>query len=87
MSKGYTLSFFINTLTNATTRQVTNQGVYDVVSPLGGVFSVKADALDTWLGYNTGAIARGEGRFATYGKSSRARLLTALRNRKNTGNI
>lgn len=87
MSKGYTISYFIDVLKNTTTRQVTNNGIYSVVSPRFGGFSVKADALDTWLSYNTTAIVKGEGRFASYGKTPRARLLTALKNRKVNGSV
>jgi hypothetical protein len=87
MSKGYTISYFIDVLKNTTARQVTNKGVFNVVSPRFGDFSVKAEALDTWLNYATTTIARGEGRFATYGKTARARLLTALRNRKEHGTV
>jgi hypothetical protein len=87
MSKGYTISFFINVLKNTTTRAVSKNGVYNVVAPRFGDFSVKASALDSWLGYKTSAIEAGEGKFASYGKTPRARLLTALRNRKVNGTV
>lgn len=87
MSKGYTLSYFIKTLSSATPTKVTRDGVYNTVSPRDGVFSVKADALDSWLDHQTLSIARGDNDFASYGKTSRARLLKALRNRKNNGTV
>jgi hypothetical protein len=74
MSKGYTISYFIDVLKNTTARQVANKGVYETVSPRFGGFSVKADALDTWLNFNTTAIARGDGQYANFGKTARARL-------------
>lgn len=84
MSKGYTLQYFINTFKN--TRKVDGgDGVYLTVSPRFGYFSVKAEALDTWLQGETGDIVSGRGRFASYGKTARARVLRALNNRKNSG--
>lgn len=85
MSKGYTINFFVQTLKNVSAKTVANRGVYDVVSPRYGAFSTKAEALDQWLSYNVSAITQGQGRFASYGKTARARLLTALRNRKVNG--
>ena len=87
MSKGYTINFFVTALKSVNANTVARQGVYNVVSPRFGAFSTKADALDSWLGYNTSAISRGEGRFASYGKTARARLLTALKNRKENGAV
>jgi hypothetical protein len=85
MSKGYTINFFVTTLKNVSAKTVTTRGVYNAVSPRYGIFSAKANALDGWLNYNTRAIVKGEGRFASYGKTARARLLTALRRRKKNG--
>jgi hypothetical protein len=85
MSKGYTISYFINVLQNTPTSTVTKLGVFNVVAPRFGAESVKVDALQSWLGYNTTAIASGSGRFASFGKTPRARLLTALKNRKVNG--
>jgi hypothetical protein len=87
MSKGYTLQYFINTFSNATVNQVNKNGAYLTVSPRLGYFSVKADALDTWLDDSVDAISEGRGHFSTYGKTPRARLLTALRNRQTRGRI
>lgn len=86
MSKGYTISYFVNVLSNARTSQVLNaDAVYSTVSPRFGYASVKARALDTWLNHKTTAIANGYGRFASFGKTPRARVLKALRLRKQNG--
>jgi hypothetical protein len=87
MSKGYTINYFVTALKNVSATTVARQGVYNTVSPRFGSASVKSCALDYWLGYNTDSIVRGSGRFASYGKTARARLLTALRNRKTTGSV
>ena len=86
-TKGYTLQYFIDLFTNTTTRQLSTNSVYNVVSPRKGVTSVRAEVLDNWLSYNTTNIANGTGSFASYGKTPRARLLKALRNRKNNGTV
>jgi len=85
MSKGYTISFFIEALSNSSTSQVTRDGIFNTVSPRLGRFSQKAVALDNWLGGQTGAIALGAGKFSSYGSTPRGRVLKALRNRKNNG--
>jgi len=89
MSKGYTISYFVKALKNAPTRAVGNtaSSVFQAVSPRLGLFSVKADALDTWLNYQTHNIAQGAGIFSTYGKTPRARLIRALNNRFKNGSI
>ena len=89
MSKGYTISYFIKALKNAPTRTVGNtaSSVFQAISPRLGLFSVKADALDTWLNYRTHDIAQGNGVFSTYGKTPRARLLRALSSRFKNGSI
>ena len=86
-TKGYTLQYFIDLFTGTTTRQLNKNGIYNVVSPRDGALSVRADVLDTWLSYNTTAVVNGTGTFANFGKTSRTRLLRALRNRKNTGSV
>jgi hypothetical protein len=85
MSKGYTINFFINTLTGATNTQIDNYGVFNVVSPRYGAGSVKAEALNTLLDGSVCDIAAGAGKFAKLGKTSRTRLLKALRIRKKFG--
>jgi hypothetical protein len=86
MTKGYTLNYFVNLISTSRSRQLTTtQAVYSFVSPRFGYNSTRALVLDTWLGYNTREIVNGDGRFANYGKTPRARLLKALRNRKANG--
>ena len=87
MSKGYTINFFINTLSGVTNTQINNNGLFNVVSPVYGVNSVKAQALDNWLGGNTASIAFGTGKFAALGKTPRTRLLKALKLRKKFGYV
>lgn len=87
MSKGYTISFFMAALQNVNSKRVTEAGPYYVVSPRKGVFSEKSYALDTWLNDQTELIFEGRGRFANYGKTPKARLLKALKNRKVNGFI
>lgn len=87
MSKGYTINFFINALTGVTNTAINNNGVFNVVSPMYGVNSVKAAALNTWLGGNAASIAFGTGKFATLGKTPRTRLIKALKLRKKFGYV
>jgi hypothetical protein len=87
MSKGYTIQYFINTISNATVATVNNSSVYDVVSPRFGTSSVKAQALESWLGTDADYVADGVGEFSTLGKTRRARVLKALRNRQRFGTV
>jgi hypothetical protein len=87
LSKGYTISYFMTALQNANSKKVTETGPYYAVSPRKGVFSEKSYALDTWLNDQTESIFAGKGRFANYGKTPKARLLKALKNRKVNGVI
>jgi hypothetical protein len=87
MSKGYTISFFMSALQSVNSRKVTEAGPYYTVSPRKGVFSEKSLALDTWLNGQTEQVFQGNGKFAAYGKTPKARLLKALKNRKVNGSI
>jgi hypothetical protein len=87
MSKGYTINFFVNALKGVTNTQLNKNGVFNVVSPVYGSFSVKAAALDTFLGGNTSSIASGDGAFANLGKTPRTRLIKALKLRKQFGYV
>lgn len=88
MTKGYTISYFLALFGNSRARQFsTASDVYSFVSPRLGVSSVRATVLNKWLGKQTNAIVSGSGRFASYGSTPRARLMKALRNRKNTGSV
>lgn len=90
-TKGYTLNYFINTFSNLTPRQVGNTlgQVYNAVSPTLGGSSVRSYALDNWFGTpaTLEAVVTGQGTFANYGKTARARVLKALRNRKRFGTV
>lgn len=88
MSKGYTISYFVNVFSSASTRQLDSvPAVYKTLSPRYRGLAVKSRALNTWLGGNTNAIVLGTGRFATFGATPRARLLKALRMRKQNGKV
>jgi hypothetical protein len=88
MSKGYTISYFVKAISKASNGELKNS-VYSVVAPRGGFNTVKAHALDAWLGGPGFAarVAKGTGRFAGFGNSARTRLLKALRLRKKNGSL
>lgn len=81
-TKGYTISYFIKLLSGTRNRSLVNNGVYDTVSPRFGSTSVRAQVLNRWLGGKTSSIVNGTGKFAAYGETPRARLLKALKLRK-----
>jgi len=87
MSKGYTLSYFINLVSKSPVAKTTGYDVYRVVSPRLGDASVKSFALDLWLSGQTNNIVKGSGKFSKYGKTPRARVLKALNNRKKLGMV
>lgn len=87
MSKGYTINFFVNTLKGVTNTQLNNNGVFNVVSPRLGRFSVKANTLNNFLGGQAAYIEYGTGAFAKLGKTPRTRLLKALKLRKQFGYV
>jgi hypothetical protein len=88
MTKGYTLSYFLGLFSTVRSRSLPNtDAVYNFVSPRFGFYSTRALVLDTWLGGSTKQIVNGTGRFANYGRTPRARLIKALRNRKVTGSV
>ena len=87
MSKGYTINYFVKTLKSVNASTLAKTGVYGVVSPRFGSLSTKALALDVWLFGHTGDIFAGRGIYASFGKTSRARLLTALARRKKFGYV
>ena len=86
MSKGYTINYFVNTIKGAKAAALKSD-VYEAISPRNGFFSVKAIALDNFLGGETLAyqIAEGIGSFEGLGKTPRSRLLKALSLRKKNG--
>lgn len=86
ITKGYTINYFLGLFGNVRNRNLKNlDKVYSSVSPRFGFKSIRAMVLDQLLDYNTSYIFHGVGKFSTYGKTPRARLLKALRNRKTNG--
>ena len=83
----YTIQSFINAVALVNNKALVNSGVYSVVAPRFGENSVKAKTLDYFLFGNTVKIVAGVGKFAALGKTPRARLLKALRNRQTSGHI
>lgn len=81
-TKGYTISYFINLFSGVRSNTITSKGVFNIVSPRLGATSVRALVLNTWLNGSTTAIVNGTGKFASYGATPRARLLKALKLRK-----
>ena len=81
-TKGYTINYFINLFTDVTNSQLANNGVYSTVSPRKGVTSVRAAVLNDLLNGNTRNVVNGTGRFSSFGSTPRARILKALRLRK-----
>ena len=80
-SKGYTISYFINVISDANAK-VLNTNVAKAVSPRVGHESVKFATLQSWLGGKAYDIALGSHGFNKLGSTPRARLLKALRARK-----
>ncbi len=81
MSKGYTISFFVNAVNAADAHELrTNLGY--AISPRVGVWSTKYAALNNWLGGYAYDIAKGRNGFASAGNTPRRRLLNALKARK-----
>lgn len=87
MSKGYTIQSFIDLFSTTTNSTLTKVGVDTVVSPRFGVYSVKFDALSTWLNDDVSGVFNGRGTYATLGKTPRTRLLNALKNRQKHGSV
>ena len=87
MSKGYTINYFSTVIKTFTTGKLTSLGVVGAVAPIGGVTSIKVQALNSWLGGNLLAIESGKGRFAGFGKTSKTRLLKALNLRYKNGTV
>lgn len=84
MSKGYTITFFINELTTKVKGKKTAGSIVDAISPTYGKSSVKFSTLNNFVG-NFDAVANGTGKYAGFGKTPKARLLKALKLRKKFG--
>jgi len=89
MHKGYTINFFIDAIQNLEEKAI-KKDFYTALSPRNGFDSDKSVKLDELLGSefgdNTQELIQGKtARVKKLGKTAKQRLLTALRNRKNTG--
>lgn len=80
MSKGYTISFYVDQLKNTTKQFQSANDVYSFISPRKGRNSVKVRQLNTWLGGKTTQVVNS----TKLGKNVKQRLITALLIRKNT---
>lgn len=89
MSRGYTISYFINLISNLT-ESTLKKGVYKAIAPLKGYDSERAIQLEQWVGGETTfqEITKGASlRAKALGKTTRARILKALKMRKTTGKV
>lgn len=83
-TKKYTISLLINEVSSLKTSQVSSiETLAITLSPRAGRNSAKFFALNQYLNGNLSSIFAGKGTFKSYGKTPRARVLNALRNRKN----
>ena len=89
MHKGYTINYFINLFSNVAKRNMTVDEVAKVVSPRKGQNSQAFNALDRLLDYDLENVITGSDfgcdDFTRFGKTTRTRLLKALRTRKKYG--
>ena len=85
MGNHYYPQYFINTLGGFTARQLGNSTSTFVgtIAPVKGRNSVKVKSLNTMLGGQLNNIIAGTGEFGGFGRTARARVLKALRLRKN----
>lgn len=86
MHKGYTISFFIKTVSALSETQIKND-FYNTLAPRGGYWSVKAERFDDWVGCTEEIIEGKTKRAKSLGKTAKTRLLTALRRRRTTGKV
>lgn len=80
-TKAYTLNALIAEVTFV--KRGDADTVVSNLSPRLGANSVKVAVIDTFLNGKLDAVLKGRGAYATFGKSAKARLLKALRLRKN----
>ncbi len=86
MSKGYTINYFVNELSQVHPSVFNYTDVAHVVSPRFGANSMKFTALNNFLHGMTTVIAYDED-FKDLGKTPRARVLKALKMRKKLGSV
>jgi hypothetical protein len=82
MTKGYTINYFIKLFTATRTSTLETRGLESVVSPRLGSDSVRFHVLNGWLDGRVTQVVNGTGKFASYGATPRARILKALKLRK-----
>jgi len=85
MSKGYTMSYFINEITEKVSTRDRASVAIKKLFPNKGTDSVKYQALCNWLGADFFRVACGVTKYNGLGKTSKTRLLKALKFRKKTG--
>lgn len=84
-TKKYTINLLVNEVASLSNTQVSSvQSLANSISPRAGVSSAKFYALNRYVGGNITAVINGRGRFSSFGKTARSRILTALRARKNS---
>jgi len=84
-TKAYTLASLITEVSNLKPSQVTTLVTFkSAVSPRVATTAVSAKlyTIDNFLNGKLVSIINGSGKFASYGKTGRTRLLRALKNRK-----
>ena len=86
MSKGYTITFFINEIQSkvSSKNSVSAVAIANAISPNNGLSGVKLATLNDFVG-NYYDVVNGTGKYAGFGKTPRTRLLKALKLRKKHG--
>lgn len=85
MSKGYTMSYFINEITEKISNKDQTNDIVNKLFPRKGLNSVKYNALCNWLGVDVISVVHGAYKYRGLGKTGKKRLLKALTFRKRTG--
>lgn len=90
MSKGYTIEFYIREISGLNNKAITNKllqttGLWVIISPKLGIFSVKYKKLSNLLGYEANLVAKGIDKYSNLGKTPKTRLIKALKIRKKYG--
>lgn len=82
-TKRYTIESLITEVSNLKPSQTTSVSVIaQALSPRVGVYGAKLAFLNDYVGGNLEGVINGRAGFRTYGKSSRTRILNALRRRQ-----
>lgn len=84
-TNAYTISSLVKEISGLSLSQVSNvDSLVKSISPVAGSSSVKVAVLNSYLNGNLNAIINGKGNFSNLGKTAKTRVLTALKNRKNS---